>query len=560
MPPIEPVLTAYVLIVSIGLGAGLLWLGGRGVHTVARVGLSLALIVSAAAYLRAGQAPLEFTFGPVGGLRLDLGFNAVAFVAGLGILLPAWTAVIFGSWRADFLVVALVAVTAALVALLTRGIVATSIAAMVMAMAVAVLSDVSGLRAPLLFAGTLLLAGAGVAAAVAGGTDVYGAVPVGTAGPLPALAVAAVACLFALAAPLELRQAALSRETGDGRLPRTVTAVACLAPVGFSLMLRLYPLGGGQAGGLGVQVALGATGIAVAVAALLWAQVQDDPADLWISMLQVNAGLIALATAIGSLLALTAALLGVAAQAILLALLAVFPERTAARVVAFLIVLGAPPSLVFAFHLLLVQATLEAGPGWSLLTVVQGLLWLFSLATAARLVGTLLAGGPGRARSQVGAWLMAGGLVVAGVFTGALAGTLSVGVNSYLLAGQSASSTGLGPAFSGDPSAVVSASGAWPALPFAVGLLAVAVLVVGAGLRFGHSPPARVDMGPGPGWVQPPAAAALAARLRPGWWARFAHRSGIPGPARLEQRMAASGVFFWLAFAGALTFVAMRWR
>src|SRR5439155_4249960 len=177
--------------------------------------------------------------------------------------------------------------------------------------------------------------------------------------------------------------------------------------------------------------------------------------------------------ALGTPVGVTAAVLTLAAACLLSAALPLLPLPAGGPLVfAVAVAAGAPPSLAFAARLLDVQAALEAGEVTAFFALAGALAWLWGLAAAAR--ASLL---PEPDGAPQGSPYVAVGLTAFILAAGAGAGLIATTIAMPAAAGVM---TFPRSALTGGSLALVTASGAWPAVTLAGPLVVAAAVVVAA--------------------------------------------------------------------------------
>lgn len=539
--------------------AGLIgWMLGRiGVRFggyVCASGGWLALAALLAAWLPS-RAASEASAGALGaGVQLGLRLDSVSFAYELIVLVPAAALLTFQPRPADRTALAGAALSASLLAIAASGLALTALAwaAAVGLLAVALLEEreAGGRQLGLtLAAAVLALTWGTVLVQNSNGTTIYAAIPIsGLTVPVFVL-LSTAAVLTSAAVPWRSWAADSSRPS----MQATGLAVAALVPLGFYLLTRMYSVGAGRYPSIWLNFALAALGTLTALAAAARAQAAPDRPAYLAEVMPGLGGLAIMALGLGTPVGVTAAVLTIAAASLLAAALHLLPSHGGAPLLfALAVAAGAPPSLVFAARLLDIQAALESGEVPAFLALAAAVAWLWSLAAAARAtrLPDLRGSEPGE-----GAALAAVGITAFCLAAGAAAGVLATWV---AMPAAAEVMTFPRSALTGGSLALVTASGAWPAVTLAGPLLVAAAVAVVA-FRGGES---RLSAGAQPA---PPAFFSLAAAAVPGrllgrvGTLRLSaeYRSLLDLPA-LEAAVRKGDTWFWVAIVVVLAILLAR--
>jgi len=497
------------------------------------------------------RSSVELVLGQLGyGSAFDMRVDAASFAFGLTVAAP--TALMLTlqprTWREA--TISLLAMTSAIAALESGGLVLTAIAGGAAATLAVVLLETEDPRAPrpswaLLLAGWRALAWVGVLLQVRGGTAVYSAVPVATVNAaifgLLGLSALLVSCLFPWRTwPAELWSRPSLRAAG--------ITVATLFPLGFYLLVRAYELGDGRYPNQLFNAGLATLGVVTAFAAAARAQAASTRREFLGEVIPFFGGLAMTAITIGSALGLVAGIVMLATAAALTAALAVLPDRaTFASLVAIAAAVGLPPGLAFASRVIAIEASFEAGDFLGLIGIAAMAAWLVLMVAGARAIG--LPGGRGHPEKETfqGVSLaIAVGILVAGPAAAAIQLGYADPVAAEVMPG-SASSLG------GGLTAIVSASSVFPVVTLLIPLLLLAILLyalVGSSVIQTESRPVLFRLPPA--WSLARARTALRSLTVP-----EQYRS-ILGFRELEQAAASGRPALWLAALAALAFAVTR--
>ena len=497
------------------------------------------------------RSSVELVLGQLGyGSAFDVRVDAASLAFGLMVAAP--TAVMLTlqprTWQES--TVSLLAMTAAIVALESGGLVLTAIAGGTAATLAVVLLETEDPRAPrpswaLLLAGWLGLAWVGVLLQVRGGTAVYSAVPVSTVNAaifgLLGLSALLVSCLFPWRTwPAQLWARPSLRAAG--------ITVATLFPLGFYLLVRAYELGDGRYPSPLFNAGLATLGVVTAFAAAARAQAAATRREFLGEVIPFFGGMAMTAITVGTALGLVAGIVILATAAALVAALAVLPDRASfASLVAIAAAVGLPPGLAFVSRVIAIEATFEAGDFLGLIGIAAMGAWVVLMVGGARAIG--LPGGRGHPERETFAGVSLA--IAAGVFfAGPAAAAIQLGyadpVAAEVMPG-SASSLG------GGLTAIVTVSSVLPVVTLLVPLLLLAIIL------YGLAGTSTIQTESRPVLFRLPAAWSLAR-------ARHAIRTlTVPEQYRsildireLEQAAAGGKPALWLAALVALAFAVTR--
>src|SRR5262249_15080921 len=346
--------------------------------------------VLAAAWLAGGRGLVEFAPGittAVAPLRLRI--DAVVVLFQVAVLLPAALLLTFQRRSSRESAIAALAAGGALVSLEGGSLLWTAIGLGVCISLVLIHLHQEEQRGSGQFwlvqtTAWLLLVWTAVLRDAAGGTSVYGAIPV-TSLRLPAFAVltaAAVLCSGVLPWRSWVSEAWTRR-----RLEAATLAIALLVPIGFYLLVRAYGIGAGQWPAGQANVVVAAIGAAAALGAAVRAQAATTRRGFLAEAVPLASGLALLAVGLGTPLGLVAGLTAA------LALswgpgFALWPaaDRGPVALLALAVLAGAPPTVVFGSWLLSMQAAIEAGAVQAFFGLAGVAAWLLGLAAATRAV------------------------------------------------------------------------------------------------------------------------------------------------------------------------------
>ena len=549
-----------------------------GRHIVAVAGW-LALVVLAGAWLAAGRGLVEFAPGmttAVAPLRLRM--DAVVVLFQMAVLVPAALLLTFQRRSSREAAIAALAVAAALLSLEGGSLLWTAIGLGVCISLVLIHLHREEQRGSGQFWAVqtmawLLLVWTAVLLDAAGGTSVYGAIPV-TALRLPAFTVmtaAAVLCSGVLPWRSWVSEVWTRRRLEAGTL-----AVVVLVPIGFYLLVRAYGMGAGQWPASQANVTVAAIGAAAALGSAVRAQAAATRRGFLAEAVPIGSGLTLLALGLGTPLGLVAALTGVLALSIVAGLAPLVPaDRGPLALLAIAVPVGAPPTLVFGGWLLTVQAALEAGVLPAFLALAGAAAWLLGLAAATRAVrlpdkpaGTASHG------SRMGSLVASTAALGAGVALTLVIALLAIPGAAEVMpptpvqgAGGVSQAAILGAGALG----VSTASGGWSPALLAGPLVLLAVAAVAAAQMFrwrsartssleAPLPPRVVELEPPPAPLFAPPLAPVSDRAL-GWLKTL----GIPAeyrslfrPALMERAVARSRPWFWAAVTVVLTIAVTR--
>jgi formate hydrogenlyase subunit 3/multisubunit Na+/H+ antiporter MnhD subunit len=548
---LAPALLALAALVTWGLGLARLRVG----REIGSIAAWLGLAAVAASWIAAGRSPVELSPGVPAGIPLDLRLDAVAFAFSLFILVPLALQFTFQTRNWQESGVAALAASAALVAVLSSSLVLTALglgtaASLVMAQLRQEHPRGTEVYWAALMAAWLLLLWAGATLEAVSGTSGYGAVPVGSL---------QVPVFLLLAAAAVLCSGLLPWRTWVGevwerpRLQAGTLALAILVPLGFYLLVRAYAIGAGHWPSPALNLALAALGTLTALAAGIRGQAARTRRGYLAEVLPLSAGLSLFALSLGTPLGVAAAVTGLAAGALVTALLPLLPDGPRADAwLGLAVVAGLPPGVVFAARLIGLEAGFEAGAVPGLLAIAAAGAWLLGFAGAARAIRLPSLGrGAEPGGSGPGTLLAA----VAGLAGGALLGALL----AYIAVPAAAEVVSFPvSAVGGGALAVQSASGSWPAVTLATPLLAILLVVALLTRPAWTAPNQEPEQSPAPLFRVP--WSALSERA----WARLAevrlpadYRS-LLDPALLESAASRPRPWLWAAIVAVLAFVVTR--
>lgn len=570
---------------ALAVSAALTWgadLAGVDVgrHIVA-VAAWLALAVLAGLWLAGGRGLVEFApaittaVAPVR-LRMD----AVVVLFQVAVLVPAALLLTFQRRSSREAAIATLAAAAALVSLEGGSLLWTAIGLSVCISLVLIHLHQEEQRGSGQFwvvqtTAWLLLVWTAVLLDTAGGTSVYGAIPV-TALRLPAFTVmtaAAVLCSGVLPWRSWVSEVWTRRRLEAGTL-----AVAVIVPIGFYLLVRGYGIGAGQWPASQANVTVAAIGAAAALGSAVRAQAAATRRGFLAEAVPLGSGLTLLALGLGTPLGLVAALTGVLALSIVAGLAPLLPaDRGPLALLAIAVPVGAPPTLVFGSWLLTVQAALEAGALPAFLALAGAAAWLLGLAAATRAVRLPdTPGGAASRGSRIGSLVASTAAVGAGVALTLVISLLAIPGTAEVMPPAPVQGAGAGgvsqAAILGAGALGVStASGGWsPALLAApLVLLALAALAAAHMFRWRSArtssleaplPPRVVELEPPPAPLFAPPLAPVSDRAL----GRL-KTLGIPAqyrslfrPALMERAVTQSRPWLWAAVAVVLTIAVTR--
>src|SRR6202162_1176702 len=274
MPSLALLAPVVLPVAAGGLTAALGLAGLKPVRAIVGAGAWGALFVLFILWLpiRSSQ---DLNLGPLGfGAGFDLRLDGVAFAFGLVVLVPAAVLLTLQprSWQEG--TVAALGLGAAMLAVEAGGVLLTALAGGTAATLAVIQLDIEDIRAPrppwgVLLAAWLALSWAGVILQVAGGTEVYAAVPV-SALTVPVFSLLAAAAL--MASGLFPWRGWVAQLWSRPSLRAAGMAVATLYPLGFYLLVRAYEMGDGHYPQPILSVALAWLGVLVALGAAFRAQ------------------------------------------------------------------------------------------------------------------------------------------------------------------------------------------------------------------------------------------------------------------------------------------------
>jgi hypothetical protein len=397
----------------------------------------------------------------------------------------------------------------------------------------------------ILLAGWLALSWFGVILQVGGGTAVYSAVPVATVtGPLFAL-LAASAVLASSVFPWRTWPAAVwSRPS----LRAAGITVATLYPLGFYLLVRAYELGDGRYPHPLFNVVLATLGIVAAFAAGARAQAAPTRREFLGELVPGLGGFALAAMALGTPLGLVAGLVMLATASLLVAGLALLPDKAGiASLVTIAAAVGLPPGIVFAGRVLGIAATFEAGDFLGLIGVAAAATWATWMVGGARALG--LPGGQGRPAAETSpraSLVIALATLVAGPLIAAVQLVFAEPVASEVMQSSTANVTG-------GIASVITVSTVLPALAL------LAPLLVLAAVAYFVADVSAIRTQPRPGLFKVPAAATFS-RVGP-----IIRSAAVPDQYRsivnvrqLEAAAAGGRPVLWLGALVALAFAVTR--
>jgi len=490
---------------------------------------------------------------PAAGIQYGLRLDPVSFAFELFVLIPSAVLLTFQprpAYRAALAGLAVAAATLTVAAgalLLTALAWGTAVTTVVLLLQQEEEPPVRPQWALLMFA-WLALVWAGVLLEGQGGTTVFTAIPIVALTPPVFVLLAVAAVLTSGTVPWRSWCAAVWQR---GSARSAGLAVAVLIPLGFYLLTRTYAVGAGRYPSIWLSLGLGAVGAAAALGAAARAQGARDRRSYLAEVIPGLAGLALVSLSLGTPLGVTAAVLTVGACCLLAAALPLLPLRGGGPLVfAVAVAAGAPPSLAFAARLLDVQAALEAGEVTAFFALGGALAWLWGLAAAAR--ASLL---PEPDGAPQGSPYVAVGLTAFILAAGAGAGLIATTIAMPAAAGVM---TFPRSALTGGSLALVTASGAWPAVTLAGPLLVAAAIVLTAIRGVPVLQTARPASTPRPYFEVP--GGSLPGRA----WRRLAalrlpaeYRS-LFSPTALDRAVATGEPWLWIAATVVLVLVAGR--
>ena len=542
----------------------------------------LALVVLVAAWLASGRGPSEFAPGVTASVTaVRLRVDAVVVLFQVAVLVPAALLLTFQRRSSAEATIAALATAAALACLDGGSLLWTAIGLGVCTNLMLVYLYREEPRVSTQFwvvqtLAWLLLVWTAVLLEAAGGTSVYGAVPV-TALHIPAFAVMTAAAM--LCSGLFPWRSWVSGAWTRPRLEAGTLAIALIVPLGLHPLVRAYGMGAGQWPSIQANVAVAAVGALAALGASVRAQCAESRRQYLAEAVPLASGFVLLALALGTALGLVAALTGILALSIVAGLAPLIPpDRGPVPVVAIAVVVGAPPAFVFASRLLTIQAALEAGVVTAFLSLAGSAAWLLGLAAAARAVwlpDVPSEEAPATAGSSLGALVASVSAAAAGVALTAVVGLFAIPAAAEVMppaAGRLGSGGVSQAAILGAGSIGVStASGGWSAALLAgplvvIALVAVAVARLGekrgahiSGLEDAPAPNVASLRPPPEPFFAPPLAAAPS--VGAGWLRALRlpeqYRS-LFRPALMERAAVRGGPWLWVAATIALTIAVTR--
>ena len=427
MPVVALLLPPALLAAAAALGWGLGLTGRRSGRAVAAGAAWLALLMLTAAWFRGGRTLVEMTTAVTASVApLRFRVDAVTVLFQLAVLVPAALLLTFQRRSSYGAALAALATAAALSALAGGSLVWTAVGLGVCTSLVLILLRQEETRMSVQFwimqaAAWLLLLWAAVSLEAAGGTSVYGAVPV-TALHLPIFTLmAAAAVLYSGLLPWRTW---VSEAWTRRRLEAGTLAVAVLVPLGFYPLLRAYGMGAGQWPGGVPNLVMAAVGAATALGAAVRAQAAATRNGYLAEAVPLASGLALLAIGAGTPLGLVAGLIGVLAVAAVAGLAPLVPDwRGPGTLLAIAVMAGAPPAVVFGGWLLTVQAAVESSAVMAFLGLAGAAAWLLGLGAAARALRLPHAErGAERDGSHLGSLITSAAAVAAGIaLTGVIA-------------------------------------------------------------------------------------------------------------------------------------------
>ncbi|HEX4215086.1 MAG TPA: hypothetical protein VIA06_17335 [Candidatus Dormibacteraeota bacterium] len=468
--PAELLLVPPVVLV---IGALLTWtlgFGGLPSRLPGAAVVWLALIVLVLAWIGVGRQPTELST-PIAAepLPIVLRMDALSFAIGLVVLSTAALLLTFQPWQWEEAGAATLATAFAMVAVEADSLALTALALGACAAMVTMIlrqeleQSARSAWLALLLASLILLWGAAALVTFSGGTSLFSAVPVQAFKWQVFVLIAIPAVLCSGLVPWRTW---VSEVWSRPKLGGAGIGVGLLVPLGFLLLLRTYTLGGGQWPVSWLHWVLSVLGLLVALAAALRAQAAPDHRSQLGETVPLAGGLALLALSLGTPLGVAAAVTGVAATGLAVALGMVLPAGGRVTLLGIPLVVGAPPGLTFGARLLTVQAALEAGSGQALLTVGIVAAWFLGYIAAAR--AAWLPPGAGRG-SRAGALVASAAIIGAGAGLGALEQFIAVPAAEAVLSLQTTPiSAGVGE--------VTTASGTFDALPLAIPFAVLLVL------------------------------------------------------------------------------------
>ncbi|HVS49929.1 MAG TPA: hypothetical protein VHJ99_13660 [Candidatus Dormibacteraeota bacterium] len=489
--------------------------------------------------------------GPLGfGASLELRIDAVAFVFGLMVLVPAALVLTLQSRKWQEATIGVLGVAAAMGAIEAGGVVLTALAGGTAATLAVIQLDTEDIRASrprwsVLLAAWLALSWAGAILQIRGGTATYAAVPT-FALTVQVFVLIAFASLMASGVvpwrswPAQVWSRPSLRAAG--------LVVATLYPLGFYLLVRAYEMGNGRYPQTAFNAILASWGVVVALGAAARAQSKATRREFLSEVIPGIGGFALMMVAIGTPLGLVAGVVTLSVAGSMTACLAFLPDRAGpASLIAIAAAIGLPPGLVFGSRIVGLESTFEAGDFFGLIGVAGTAVWVLWMVAGARATG--LPAGRGRPTSEtfprvamtIAALTLAAGPALA-MFMSAVANPAQS--NAMPLAPSSVS---------GGLTSVVTVSTVLPVVALFVPLLIIAVLAFGAagtGLIRTQPRPALFDI-PGAGAISRARQAVMSA-FRP-----ERYRSILDSRA-LEAAAVGGRPLLWLASLAVLGFAVTR--
>src|SRR5215469_878928 len=542
----------------------------------------LALAGLVGAWVATGRGAFEFAPGVTGSVAaVRLRVDAVVVLFQVAVMVPAALLLTFQRRSSTEAAIAALATAAALVCLDGGSLLWTAVGLGVCTNLMLVYLHREKPRVSTQFWAVqtlawLLLVWTAVHLEGAGGTSVYGAIPV-TALRIPAFAVMTAAAM--LCSGLFPWRGWVSEAWTRPRLEAGTLAIAIIVPLGLYPLVRAYGMGAGEWPSIQANVVVAAVGAAVALGGAVRAQCAASRRGYLAEAVPLASGFALLALALGTALGLVAALTGILALSVVTGLAPLVPPgRGPVPVVAIAVAAGAPPAFVFASRLLTIQAALETGVVTAFLGLAGSAAWLLGLAAAARaiwLADDVCDAAPHAARGSLGPLVTAMSAVAAGVALTTVVGLIAIPAAAEVMppaAGRIGSGGVSQAAILGAGSIGVStASGGWSAALLAGPLVAIALVAVVAA-RLGHMRGTQVSgvedapasslaplQPPPEPFFAPPLAAALSAAT--GWLRALRlpeqYRS-LFRPALMERAAVHGGPWLWVAATVALAIAVTR--
>jgi hypothetical protein len=248
--------------------------------------------------------------------------------------------------------------------------------------------------------------------------------------------------------------------------------VATLFPLGFYLLVRGYELGDGRYPSVAFNAALSVLGLAVALSAAARAQAAATRREFLAEVVPGFGGFALTSIALGTPLGLVTGIVLLATASVLVACLALLPDRAGIESVgAIAAAVGVPPSLTFGARVLGIGAAFEAGDFIGLIGLAAAATWAVWVVAGARAIG--LPGGRGHPAAEtfpVVAMLIASLTLVAGPALAILGSGFANPVAAVVMR-SSASTLG------GGLTSIVTTSSLLPVVTLFVPLLLIAIAV-----------------------------------------------------------------------------------